>query len=203
MEAAITFEASKRENTGKGDARALRREGKIPAIIYGEGNPVVSVALDANEVTTRYLRGGFFSTIVEINANGEKLMALPKDIQLHPVTDRIEHVDFMHVSDKSEIHVLIPVKILNRDRCKGLRRGGTMNVVRHELELICKPNNIPKAIELDVTSVDIGDSVHISQVALPEGVRPAIEDRDFTIATITGRGKKADSSEGEEAAKAE
>ncbi|MAR55872.1 MAG: 50S ribosomal protein L25/general stress protein Ctc [Rickettsiales bacterium] len=192
MEAAITFEASKRDNSGTGSARALRREGKVPAVIYGEDKDAVSVAIDANAVTTHYTRGGFFSSLIKIDAGSESFMALPKDIQLHPVSDKVLHVDFVHVTDKSEIHVLIPVKISGRERSKGLRRGGALNVVRHELELVCKPNNIPKAIQLDISNVDIGDSIHISHIELPEGVRPAISDRDFTIATITGRGKKQD-----------
>lgn len=197
MKAAVTFEASTRDKHGKGSARAARREGKVPAIIYSEGKPGVSLALDANSLTNEYRRGGFFSKIIEIKSGKETLYALPKDIQFHPVSDVIEHVDFLRVTEKSAIKVRVPVHFLNQDRSIGLKRGGVLNIVRHDLELICGVNNIPKVIEIDLLKVNIGDSIHISHVALPEGVQPAITSRDFTIATIAGRG--GDEEEGKSA----
>lgn len=192
MKAAVTFEASTRESTGKGASRALRREGKIPAIVYGNNKDNLSVALDANQLTHQYYHGGFMSKIVEIKTGKASIFALPKDIQLHPVTDRIEHADFYQVDEKSKIHVMVPVHFTNQDRSIGLKRGGVLNVVRHEIELVCNVNNIPKEISIDLLQVDIGHSIHISHVPLPEGVTPAITSRDFTVATIAGRGGKQD-----------
>jgi large subunit ribosomal protein L25 len=192
MKAAVVFEASTRESTGKGASRALRREGKIPAIVYGEGKENVSVALDANSVTQEYLRGGLMSKIVEIKAGKGSIMALPKEMQFNPVTDRIEHADFYQVDEKSTIHVMVPVHFLNQEKSIGLKRGGVLNVVRHDLELVCSVSKIPSFIEIDLLTVDIGHSIHISHVTLPEGVKPAITSRDFTIATIAGRGGKQD-----------
>ncbi len=193
MHTAIEFKAENRERTGKGGARALRRDGKVPAIVYAKGEQPINLAISEKELKIAYHKGSFFSKIVSIDAAGKSFQALPKDIQLHPVTDRIEHVDFMKVDDSSEIHVLVPVRFLNQDRSIGLKRGGVLNIVRHELELVCTPNNIPAAIEIDVANINIGESIHISHVVLPEKVRPSITDRDFTIATIAGRSSKDDS----------
>lgn len=197
MQAAVTFEANTRETHGKGASRALRRAGEVPAIIYGEGAANVTVSLQENLLTREYKRGGFFSKIVEIKTGKESIFALPKDMQFHPVSDAIEHMDFLRVTEKSTINVFVPVHFLNMDRCKGIKRGGALNIVRHDLELVCKVTNIPSAIEIDMLSVDIGDSIHISAINLPEGVEPAIKDRDFTIATIAGRGGKQESDDAE------
>ncbi len=202
MKAAVTFEANVRETHGKGSARAARRAGKTPAIVYGEGDQNVSVALDTNMLAHEYRRGGFFSKIVEIKAGKESFFALAKEMQFHPVTDVIEHVDFLRVTEKSSIKVKVPVHFLNQDKSIGLKRGGVLNIVRHDLELICNINNIPKVIEIDVLKTNIGDSIHISQVSLPEGVTPAISGRDFTIATVAGRGGSNDEDEAKPAADA-
>lgn len=203
MQAAASFTATPREQSGKGAARALRREGKVPGIIYGEGKGNVSVALAENELTREYFLGGFFSKLVEIDTGSDKLFALPKDIQRHPVTDKILHVDFLQVTEQSTITALVPVHFHGQDKCIGLKRGGNLNIVRHDLELVCGVNNIPKSIDIDISKMNIGDSLHISQVALPEGVKPAIIDRDFTIATIAGRGGKQEAEAGEGEAAAE
>lgn len=195
MQAAIAFDAETRETHGKGSSRALRREGKVPANIYGEGEGNVTVSLPANRLAREYKQGGFFSKIIEIKTGNSSIFALPKDIQLHPVSDVIEHIDFLRVNDDSTIRVQVPVHFLNQDRSIGLKRGGTLNIVRHTLELVCKVTNIPSAIEYDLKDTNIGDSVHISQLDLPEGVTPAITSRDFTVATIVGRGGKADDAE--------
>lgn len=197
MEAAITLEATVREPSNKGAARALRRAGKVPAIVYGEGKKNVIVSLEENIVTREYQRGGFFSKVVEIKTDKESIFALPKDIQFHPVSDKIEHMDLYRVTDKSTINVLVPVHFLNMDRCPGIKRGGNLNVVRHDLELVCNVTNIPSSIDIDLVSANIGDSIHISHIALPEGVTPTITDRDFTIATIAGRGGKQESAAAE------
>lgn len=199
MQTAVQFKAEGRERTGKGGARTLRREGKVPAILYAKGETPVNLAITEKEITLEYLKGGFFSKIVSITEGSKTFHALPKAIQLHPVTDRVEHVDFLKVDAKSQIHVFVPVRFRNQEKSIGLKRGGVLNVVRHDLELVCTPNNIPQLIEIDVTEVNIGESIHISHVKLPEGVRSAITSRDFTIATIAGRSTKDDA----EGAKAE
>lgn len=192
MQAAVAFDATTRETSGKGAARALRRDGKVPANIYGPSKTNLSLALSTKEVTLEYLRGGFFNKIVEIKTGKSSVYALPKAVQLHPVTDVLEHVDFYQVDEKSSIRVMVPVHFLNMERSIGIKRGGVLNVVRHNLELICKVNNIPKFIEIDLLDINIGDSIHISHVKLPEGTSPAIKSRDFTIAAMAGRGGKDD-----------
>lgn len=192
MEAKLKVEAEVRDDSGKGSARAARRMNKIPAIIYSKDSTPVSVTLPENVLKKAYFDGGFMSSIVEIAAGKETIFALPREVQTHPVKDNIMHVDFMAVTEKSEVRVEVPVRFLNRDRSKGLKRGGSLNVVRYDLELLCQPKDIPSFIEVDLLNVNIGDSVHLSHIELPEGVTSAIRDRDFTIAAIVGRGKKAE-----------
>lgn len=192
MQAAATLNATIRETHGKSGARALRRTGKVPAIVYGEAKANVSIALEENVLDREYHLGGMYSKVLELKTDKESIFALTKDIQLHPVSDRILHIDFLQVNDKSTIKALVPVHFHNMDKCVGIKRGGNLNIVRHDLELICNVNNIPRAIDIDIAKMNIGDSLHISHVALPDGVEPAIKDRDFTIATIAGRGGKQD-----------
>ncbi len=181
--------AETRDKAGKGVARGLRREGKIPGVLYGKGHEPVSLALSENEVTLQYQKGRFRSKIVDLKLNsGESLKALPHDVQFHPVTDRIEHVDFIKVDAGTTIRVMVPVKFRGQEKSVGLKRGGVLNVVRHEIEFVCKPEAIPASIEISVQELDIGSSVHISDIKLPEGVTPSIK-RNFTIATIAGRAK--------------
>jgi large subunit ribosomal protein L25 len=202
MKTATAFAADTRPARGKGGARAVRREGKVPAILYGKDFTPVTIAVPEKELTLAYQKGGFFNKIVTITVDGKTFQALPKTLEFHPVSDRIEHADFLKVDENSRIRVMVPVKFLNQDRSIGLKRGGVLNVVRHELELICSPNNIPKLIEIDVKDANIGHSIHISHVPLPEGVTPAITSRDFTIATIAGRGKDEEEAKPAEAAAA-
>jgi large subunit ribosomal protein L25 len=208
MQTATQFKAEPRERIGKGGARALRRAGFIPATLYAKGGQPVNFALEERALKHEYGKGGFFNKIIGIESKGKVFHALTKDLQFHPVTDRIEHVDFLQVDDASSIRVLVPVRFRNQEKSPGLKRGGVLNVVRHELELVCAPKDIPQIIEIDIAEANIGDSIHISHVALPEGVQPAITDRDFTIATIAGRSTKdetevaAATTEGAEAAPA-
>lgn len=202
MKTATAFAAEARPARGKGGARAVRRDGKVPAILYGKDFAPVTIAVPEKELGIAYQKGGFFNKIVTITVEGKTFHALPKTVEFHPVSDRIEHADFLKVDEHSRIRVMVPVKFLNQDRSVGLKRGGVLNVVRHELELICSPNNIPKLIEIDVKDANIGHSIHISHVALPEGVTPAITSRDFTIATIAGRGKDEEEAKPEAAAPA-
>ena len=207
MKAATQLTAQARGNAGTGPARALRRDGRSPGIIYGAGmDAPVQISLEARELEKEYHKGFFFNKLAEITVDGKAYHVLPKDLQLHPVTDFIEHADFYSVTKDSRVNVQVPVKFLNQDRCIGIKRGGALNVVRHDIELVCSPEAIPMFIKLDLKEAQIGDSLHISQVTLPEGVEPAITDRDFTIATIAGRLAQVEepaaeaASEGEEGA---
>jgi large subunit ribosomal protein L25 len=185
---AQTYEltASARDRVGKGSARALRREGLIPAVIYGDKQSPLSIALNANEVSKKLHAGGFLTHVATIDVGGEKIRVLPRDYQLDPVKDFLIHVDFLRVSADTRVTVDVPVHFLNQETCPGLKRGGVLNIVRHEVELAVLPDAIPEFIEVDLKDADIGDSIHISAIKLPEGAVPTIRDRDFTIATIAG-----------------
>lgn len=200
MKAAYTLEGAKRTDAGKGAARALRREGRIPAILYGtKAKENTSFSLNEKDLTLAYKKGAFTNKLVELSIDGAKNFALPREVQTHPVTDRIEHADFLLVDKTSEVKVKVPVRVLGAERCVGVRRGGTLNVVRHEIEFFCTPESIPSRIDVDVRNINIGSSVHISAISLPEGVRPTI-DRDFTVITVTGRGSKDDADTASETA---
>ena len=173
-----------RTQTGKGAARADRRNGRVPAIVYGAGKEPSSVTLPENEVKRELNTGAFYSTLYDLEIDGDKTRVLPRDVQFHPVTDRPEHIDFLRVSARTKVHVNVPVHFINEEECPGLERGGVLNVVRHEVEFYCRADAIPSYIEVDLAGLDIGDGAHISNVTLPEGVEPTITDRDFTIATI-------------------
>lgn len=194
--------AEKRENKGKGASRALRREGKIPAIIYGNKADEVSISTNLKEIQKEYLKGNFTSRVYEIELGKEKITVLPRDVQLHPVSDVALHADFQRVDNDTKVHVLIPVHFLNREKSPGLKRGGVLSIIRREVELICRADSIPEFLELDLEGVKIGESLHSHSVKYPEGVEPAITDRDFTIATIVGKTAKdeiLEPAEGEEA----
>jgi large subunit ribosomal protein L25 len=178
--------ANARTTSGKGSARQMRREGQVPAIIYGKNQAPLSIALSENQVTQEYSRGRFRSRLVELDLDGKTVKALPKDVQFHPVSDRIEHVDFIKVEPGVKLHVEIPVKFTGTDKSPGIKRGGVLNVVRHEIEFICAPEAIPAFIEVSLSGLDIGSSVHINDIQLPKDVVPAIK-RNFTVATVAGR----------------
>lgn len=184
---AAILSADLRDRAGKGAARLLRREGKVPGIVYSVGKEPVSIALVQKEVTQEYTRGRFRSRLVDIKlSNNQTIQALPKDLQFHPVTDVIEHVDFIRVEKGVPVRVSVPVKFLGTEKSIGLKRGGVLNVVRHEIEFTCAPESIPQHIEINIQELDIGDSVHIESIQLPDGVKPVIK-RNFTIATVAGR----------------
>lgn len=182
----IELKAEARDRVGKGAARAIRRQDKVPAVIYGDKKPPISITLAQREVTHRLHAGGFLTHLVEIDVNGEKIRAIPKDYQLDPVRDFLIHVDFLRVGEGARLSLDVPVHFINSADSPGLKRGGVLNVVRHAVEMIVPADAIPEFIEVNLAGLDIGDSVHISSVALPEGVTPTITDRDFTIATIAG-----------------
>ena len=181
---AEALKAELRTNVGKGASRELRRNSMVPAVIYGGKKEPVTIALPYKELSARIHGGGFMTTIATIDVGGEQHQVLPKDYQEDPVRDFITHVDFFRVDKDSRVVVMIPVHFLNEKESPGLDRGGVLNVVRHEVELECGVMSMPDFVEVDLTGLDVGDSVHISAVKLPEGVVPTITDRDFTIATV-------------------
>ncbi len=181
--ASYELKAEARERVGKGSSRELRRNGLIPAVIYGDKQAPISIALSTNEVTKRIHAGGFMTTVASIVLNGEKISVLPKDYQLDPVRDFTMHVDFLRVSADSQVTVEVPVHFINEEK-SGIKIGGVLNIVRHAVEMECPANDIPEFITVDLDGFQIGDSIHISAVKLPKGATPTITDRDFTIATI-------------------
>jgi large subunit ribosomal protein L25 len=202
MSEALTLPAELRERAGKGASRALRREGRVPAVIYGGKEDPVAIHVEAKELVRQLGSGHFMNSIVMVEVGGKKVRTLPKDVAMHPVSDRPTHVDFLRLAKDAKIQVAVPVVFVNEDASPGLKKGGVLNVVRHDLELVCESDKIPDQIALDVTGLDVGDSIHISHVSLPEGSESAITDRDFTIATIVAPSalKQSERAEGEEAA---
>ncbi|NVP58137.1 50S ribosomal protein L25/general stress protein Ctc [Mycoplana rhizolycopersici] len=199
--ASYELKAETRERVGKGSSRELRRNGLIPAVIYGDKKAPISIALSTKEVTQRIHAGGFMTTVATIDVNGEKISVLPKDYQLDPVRDFTMHVDFLRVSADSRVTVQVPVHFVNEDKAPGIKQGGMLNIVRHEVELHCPANDIPEAITFDLEGLKIGDSIHISHTKLPKGTTPVITDRDFTVATIVGTAAaKEEEAEGEASA---
>lgn len=178
------LKAEARERVGKGSARELRRNGLIPAVIYGDKQAPISIAINTNEVTKRIHAGGFLTTIATIDVDGKKIKVLPKDYQLDPVRDFTVHIDFLRVSGNTQVTVEIPVHFENQEKSPGLKAGGVLNIVRHEVEVHCPADAIPEFFSVDLTGLKSGDSIHISSVKLPKNVTPVIADRDFTIATI-------------------
>jgi large subunit ribosomal protein L25 len=188
--ASITpIKAQIRDNSGKGSSRSLRREGRIPAIIYGKGQENVSISLDENELRKLYRKANFCAQVMDIDVGTKKFKVLPRVVQLHPVTDIAEHIDFMHINDKDQIKVIVHLHFLNEDKCIGLKRGGVLNLVKRDLELLCNADSIPHHIDIDIINLNIGDSLHIEDIKLPDGVSPINIDKNFTIATIVGRAK--------------
>lgn len=177
------LKAEARERVGKGSSRELRRNGLIPAVIYGDKQAPISIALSTNEVTKRIHAGGFMTTVATIDVDGQKIKVLPKDYQLDPVRDFTMHVDFLRVSGNTLVNVEVPVHFENEEK-SDIKIGGVLNIVRHTVEFHCPANDIPEFITVDLSGLKIGDNVHISNVKLPKNITPVIADRDFTIATI-------------------
>jgi large subunit ribosomal protein L25 len=184
MSEQLTLPAEARDRAGKGVSRALRRDGRVPAVIYGDNKEALSIHVEEKLLYKMLSTGHFMNSVIMIDAGGEPHRTLPKDVQFHPVTSRPIHVDFLRIGEHGKVTVAIPVRFDNEDESPGLKRGGVLNVVQHELELVCDAANIPSEIHIPLDGLEIGDSIHISQVKLPEGTVPAIDDRDFTVATI-------------------
>ena len=180
------LKAEAREGVGKGSARLVRRNGKIPAVIYGDKQPPLPITVDYKELYYKIHGGGFMTTIATIDVDGKKVQVLPKDYQMDPVRDVPLHVDFLRVGKDTIVTVNVPVHFVNEEKSPGIKRGGVLNVVRHEVEFTVPANAIPEFITVDLAGLEIGASVHISHIKLPDGVKPVIQDRDFTVATVAG-----------------
>ena len=180
----LTLTAETRERGGKGASRDLRRNGRVPAVVYGGKEEPLMIHVEEKLLMKQLMTGHFMNSVVMIDVGGKQIRTLPKDVAFHPVKDRPIHADFLRVSKDTKVQVGVPVLFANEEKSTGLKRGGVLNVVRHELELICEADKIPEDIQIDVTGLDVGASIHISHVTLPAGSKSAITDRDFTIATI-------------------
>ncbi|MFL9840991.1 50S ribosomal protein L25/general stress protein Ctc [Sphingomonas sp. ST-64] len=203
MSDTLTLSAETRDRVGKGASRALRREGRVPAVIYGDNKEPTSIHLDERALTKALHTGHFMNSVVMIDGVGGKaIRTLPKDVSLDVVTERPVHVDFLRISEHAKVTVAVPVVFADEEASPGLKKGGVLNVVRHELELVCDAAEIPSEITISLKGYEVGDSLHISSVTLPKDVASAIDDRDFTIATIVAP-SALKSEEGEAAAEAE
>ncbi|MGR6330124.1 50S ribosomal protein L25/general stress protein Ctc [Sphingomonas sp. XXL09] len=180
MSDSITLAAETRDRVGKGASRALRRDGRVPAVIYGLNKEPTSIHLEEKALTKALMTGHFFTSVIMIN--GER--TLPKDVAFHPVTDRPTHADFLRISEHATVTVAVPVVFADEDECRGIKQGGVLNITRHEVELVVDAAEIPAELTISLKGREIGDSIHISDVKLPNGAKPAIDDRDFAIATI-------------------
>ncbi|MEL6288506.1 MAG: 50S ribosomal protein L25/general stress protein Ctc [Pseudomonadota bacterium] len=195
----LELNAAVRERVGKGAARAIRREGRIPAIIYGDKQAPEPITLDYLEVSKQHQTGTFLSTVFNVNVDGHRKQVIPKDVQLDPVRDTIVHIDFLRLAKGAEVTVEVNVNFINEEESPGIQRGGMLNVVRYAVELVCPATSIPEELTIDLTGREIGDTINISDVTLPKNVTPTIDDRDFTIATIAGAQAEEPEGEGDEA----
>jgi len=180
----IPLSAELRGRAGRGAARATRRAGRVPGIVYGGDREPTPISLEPRELSRALARRGFLATLVDLTVDGATERTLPREVQYHPATDKPLHIDFMRVAPTTRVTVTVPVVFVNQEQSIGIRRGGILNVVRHGIELNCPVEGIPDHLTVSLDGLDIGDSVHISAVALPEGCRPTISERDFTIASI-------------------
>lgn len=184
MSAVISISAQPRERAGKGAARSTRRAGRIPAVIYGEKQEATLISVDPKELDRLVHKKAFFASLLDVDIAGKKHRVLPRDVQFNPVTDVIEHLDFQRIGKDTKIHVNVPVVVKNEAAAPGIKRGGVLNLVRHEIPFTCSPENIPQQIVVDLTGLDIGASIHISSIELPKGATPNLRERDFTVVTI-------------------
>ena len=193
------FSAEARTRVGKGAARAARRAGTVPAVVYGANKDPMPITINPMALRIEISKPGFFATLYDIECDGTKERVLCRDLQLHPITDVPMHADFLRVTESTRLNVDIAVLFENEEECPGLKGGGVLNIVRHSVEVICRAGAIPDSIVIDLTGREVGDSIHISEVNLPDGVRPTIDDRDFTIATIAAPTVMTAAEEAEEA----
>lgn len=187
MKAAVEISAEERATLGKGAARAARRNGQIPVVLYSNGKENVSLNVEARVLSNEYFKGGFMNKLVALKTSKKSYFAVPRDIQLNPVSDKIEHADFLSVEESSVVKVFIPLHFKNVEKSPGIKRGGVFNVERHSLELFCPVKAIPAFIDIDVGVMEIGMSIHTSNITLPQGVSVVVKGKDLTIASIAGR----------------
>jgi large subunit ribosomal protein L25 len=184
MSEQLTLPAETRDRAGKGASRELRRDGRVPAVVYGQKKDPLSIHVEEKLLSKMLSSGHFMNSVVMVEVGGKPTRTLPKAVDFHPVTSRPIHVDFLRISEHTKVSVNVPVRFDNEEASPGLKRGGVLNVVQHEIELVCDAAHIPDELHIPLDGLEIGDSIHISDVTLPEGSKPAIEDRDFTVATI-------------------
>lgn len=196
------IKAEARDRVGKGASRALRRQHRVPAVIYGAKKEPVGISLDGKELYILLHAGGFMTTVFDIDVDGKIEKAIPRDYQLHPVKDFLTHVDFLRISEDSTVTVEVPVHFLNEDKAPGIKEGGVLTVAAHVIELSVRATAIPQSIEVDVAGLNIGDAIHMSQVKLPAGAQP-VNHEDFTIASIAAPTVVAEEEPAAEAAEAE
>lgn len=182
------FKATKRDRVGKGASRELRRQGLIPAVIYGDKKPPLAISLPLKETTVRLHAGGFLTHIANVDVDGEKIAVIPRDYELDPVRDTLIHVDFLRVSSTSRIRLFVPCHFINQDQSPGIKRGGALNISAHEIEVEVSADAVPERLEIDIASLNIGDSVLLSAVKLPVGATVIGHSADFPIASIIGHG---------------
>jgi large subunit ribosomal protein L25 len=187
MAEAIELKAWARGRSGKGGARAERRDGRVPGVLYGDQQEPEQISVEYRTIHQQLHTGHFQSTIYVLDIEGKKTRVIPRAVQLDPIRDFPIHVVFLRLGKDAQVTVDVPVRFLNEAASPGLNRGGVLNIVRHEISVRCAADAIPDRFEVDLTGLEIGDSVHISALKLPEGVRPTITGRDFTVATIVGR----------------
>jgi large subunit ribosomal protein L25 len=178
-----TLKATARPKSGKGAARAERRAGRIPGVIYGNNQPPLTISVDDKELRQRILAGRFLTTLFDIDLEGKKHRVIPRDFHLDPVRDFPVHVDFMRLGEGATIRVSVPLRVVGAETAPGVKRGGTVNIVTHTIDLECAVDNIPQYIEADVSSLEISYSLHLSDVKLPTGVK-ALSREDATLVTI-------------------
>lgn len=205
MSEALTLAAETREGVGKGASRSLRRQGRVPAVIYGNKQEPAAIHVEEKALYRLLMTGHFMNSVVMVEVGGKPVRTLPKDVAFDPVTDRPVHADFLRISEHATVTVDVPVHFVDEADCPGIKRGGVLNIVRHELQLVCDAALIPDDVKVSLKGFEVGDSIHISAVTLPAGAKSAIDDRDFTIATIvapsalkSSEGGEADAAEGGE-----
>ena len=184
MTQVTTLAAEVRERAGKGTSHALRRQNRVPAVIYGDKQSPIAISLDTNLLVRQLERAGFFTHLFDIQIDGQSHRVLPRDVQYHPINDRPIHVDFLRVSSSTKIRVAVPVNFTNADKSPGIKRGGTLNIVHHEIEVLCSPDKIPEHFEVSLEGRQVNDAIHLSSIKFPEGVKITTHEKDFTIATI-------------------
>jgi large subunit ribosomal protein L25 len=172
------------ERATKGTARAIRRTGRVPGVIYGDKQPPVIVSIDRNHLARQLEKPGFFIRLIDLELGGKKHRVLPRDIQYDPVSDRPLHIDFLRISKETKVRVGVPVVFLDADKSPGLKRGGTLNIVHHEIEILCAPDKIPEKFEVSLEGLQINDAVHLSALKLPSDIKLTTHEKDYTIATI-------------------